>query len=166
MKSKLFVKHWAAGMGCALILGAPPAMSVEGQNPSGTIAIPGKQAVDDRKALFTLIGASFRPIAEILRGNITYNSVDVGKYTTRVTLLTTFLRDAFPESSKLGDTKAKEEVWSNHADFDRRVTDFHDHALALAQVAARFEGNSDAFKAAARTVAQDCKSCHDEYRTK
>ncbi len=166
MKAKIFVKLWAASAGCALLLGASPAMSADAQNASGAPAVPGKQAVDDRKALFTLIGASFRPIAEILRGNITYNSVDVGKYTTRVTLLATFLGDAFPEASQLGDTRAKAEVWSNRADFDRRVTDFHDHALSLAQLAARFEGNTDAFKAAARTVAQDCKSCHDQYRNK
>jgi cytochrome c556 len=162
----MFTKRWAASAGCALLLGLPVALSAQTQNAAGAPAVPGRQAIDDRKALFTLIGGSFRPIAEILRGNATYDSVDVGKYTTRVTLLSTFVSDAFPDASKLGDTQAKAEIWSNRADFDRRVKEFHDHALALAQVAARLEGNSDAFKAAARTVTQDCKGCHDQYRSK
>ncbi len=92
--------------------------------------------------------------------------MNVGKYATRVSFLTTFLSDAFPEVSKIGDTRAKAQIWSQRADFDRKVKEFHDHALALSEVAARPEGNSDAFKSAARAVAQDCKSCHDDYRNK
>lgn len=36
----------------------------------------------------TLIGNNFRPIAEILRSNSTYESVDVTKYSARVAFLT------------------------------------------------------------------------------
>jgi len=125
-----------------------------------------KQAIENRKAVFTLIGNNFKPIGEILRGNSTYESVEVGKYATRVTFLTGLLVEAFPEVSKTGDTQAKPEIWSNRADFDKRLKDFGDHASALSQVVAQGGGNSDAFKAAARAVAQDCKGCHDNYRSK
>jgi len=125
-----------------------------------------RQAIENRKAVFTLIGNNFRPIAEILRGNATYESVDVGKYSTRVAFLTNLLPEAFPDVSKSGDTQAKPEVWSSRPDFDKRAKDFSDHALALSRVVAQGGGNSDAFKAAARAVAQDCKGCHDNYRSK
>ena len=123
-----------------------------------------RQAIENRKAVFTLIGNSFRPIAEILRGNATYESVDVSKYSTRVTFLTSLLPEAFPDVSKSGDTQAKPEVWSSRADFDKRVKEFSDHTGVLSRVIAQGGGNSDAFKAAARAVAQDCKGCHDNYR--
>ena len=65
-----------------------------------------------------------------------------------------------------GDTQARAEVWSNRADFDKRVKDFGAHAATLAQLVSQGGGNTDAFKNAARAVAQDCKGCHDTYQSK
>jgi cytochrome c556 len=150
----------------ALFLAAPLASVVVAQTPPAPTPNPVKQSIDNRKAVFTLIGNNFRPIAEILRGNSTYESVDVSKYGTRVAFLTSLLPEAFPDISKSGDTQAKPEVWSSRPDFDKRVKDFSDHAVALSHVIAQGGGNNDAFKAAAKAVAQDCKGCHDNYRSK
>ena len=125
-----------------------------------------RQTIENRKAVFTLIGNNFRPIAEVLRGNSTYESVDVSKYSARVAFLANFLAEAFPDVSKSGDTQAKPEVWASRPDFDKRVRDFSDHVVVLSRVVAQGGGNSEAFKAAARAVAQDCKGCHDNYRNK
>jgi cytochrome c556 len=152
--------------GIALVLAAPFASMTVAQTAPAPAPNPVKQAIDNRKAVFTLIGNNFRPIAEILRGNSTYESVDVSKYGTRVAFLTSLLPEAFPDISKSGDTQAKPEVWSSRADFDKRVKDFSDHAIALSHVIAQGGGNNDAFKAAAKAVAQDCKGCHDNYRSK
>jgi cytochrome c556 len=152
--------------GFALFCAAPFASMVVAQTAPEPAPNLARQAIENRQAVFTLIGNNFRPIAEILRGNSTYESVDVSKYSARVTFLTNLLPEAFPEVSKSGDTKAKHEVWSSRPDFDKRVKDFSDHATALSQVVAQGKGNSDAFKTAARAVAQDCKGCHDNYRNK
>ena len=154
--------------GCAFILATALGSAVLAQTAPAPAPPPNlaKQAIENRKAVFTLIGNNFKPIGEILRGNSTYESVEVGKYVTRVSFLTGFLVEAFPEVSKSGDTQAKSEIWSNRTDFDKRVKDFGDHASALSQVVAQGGGNSDAFKTAARAVAQDCKGCHDNYRNK
>jgi cytochrome c556 len=125
-----------------------------------------RQAIENRKAVFTLIGNNFRPVGEILKGTATYESVDVGKLTARVAFLTGLLPEAFPDISQTGDTQAKPEIWSSRADFDRRLSEFAQHAAALSQLAGQHSGNSDAFKAAARAVVQDCKGCHDSYRNK
>jgi cytochrome c556 len=125
-----------------------------------------KQAIENRKAVFTLIGNNFRPVAEILRGNLKYESVDVSKYVSRVSSLATFVDDAFPEASKTGDTQAKPEIWSDHDAFTKRIKDFQAHAHALSQLVTAGGGDSEAFKAAARAVVQDCKGCHDNYRSK
>jgi cytochrome c556 len=152
--------------GCTFILATTFAAGALAQTAPAPPPNLAKQAIENRKAVFTLVGNNFKPIGEILRGNSTFESVDVGKYATRVAFLTGLLVEAFPEVSKTGDTQAKPEIWSNRADFDKRVKDFSDHASALSQVVAQGGGNSDAFKTAARAVAQDCKGCHDNYRNK
>jgi cytochrome c556 len=152
--------------GFGLILAVPFASMIVAQTAPEPPPNLARQAIENRKAVFTLIGNNFRPIAEILRGNATYESADVSKYSTRVAFLTNLLPEAFPDVSKSGDTQAKPEVWSSRPDFDKRVKDFSDHAVGLSRVIAQGGGNSDAFKAAARAVAQDCKGCHDNYRSK
>lgn len=161
---KRLATHWAVTVSGALILAAPLAAVVaQTAPPPANLA---KQAIENRKAVFTLIGSNFKPVGEILRGSSAYESIDVDKYAARVAFLSGFLADAFPEISQSGDTQAKAEIWSNRADFDKRLKDFAQHATALSQVVGQHSGNSDAFKTAARAVAQDCKGCHDNYRNK
>lgn len=88
----------------------------------------------------------------MLQGRATYESIDVPKSASRVAFLAGLLNEAFPDNSASGDTKARPEIWSNRADFDKRVKDFQDHSAALVRVAAREKSGSDAFKAAAAAV--------------
>ncbi|MDB5978752.1 MAG: cytochrome c prime [Nevskia sp.] len=127
---------------------------------------PALQAINVRKAIFTLIGSNFRPVGEVLQGRATYESVDLPKSANRVAFLAGLLNDAFPDNSAVGDTKARPEIWSNRADFDKRVKDFQDHSAALVQVAAGEKSGSDAFRAGAAAVGQDCKGCHENYKVK
>ena len=87
---------------------------------------PGKQAIAVRKAAFTLIGASFKPLGDVAKGTTEYNQADAEKRAKRIVMLGEFLDGAFPESSNLGepDTKAKAEVWTQRADFDKRLKEF------------------------------------------
>lgn len=154
----------APRVSCTLLLGSLLCSAAQGQDPSAPPPNLAKQEIDNRKAVFTLIGRNFKPIGEILRG-APYALVDANKFATRVAFLTGLLPEAFPDNSRIGDTRATPEVWSNRADFNKRLKDFGDHAVALSRLA-QGGGGLDAFKDAARTVAQDCKGCHDNYRTK
>lgn len=154
----------AARVSCTLLLGSLLCSAAQGQDPNAPPANLAKQAIDNRKAIFTLIGSNFRPIGEILRGT-PYELVDVNKFASRVAFLSGLLPEAFADNSRTGDTRAAPEVWSNRADFNKRLKNFGDHAVALSQLV-QGGGDLDAFKSAARTVAQDCKGCHDTYRTK
>lgn len=152
------------GARALLLLTVASALSVSSaQTPP---ANPVKLAIENRKAVFTLIGNNFRPIGEILRGNAAYSSVDVTKYVARVSFLATLVTDAFPDGSGTGDTQAKPEIWSDRVAFKKRIKDFQEHSLALSKLVAVGGGDNDAFKAAARAVGQDCKGCHDNYRNK
>lgn len=129
---------------------------------------PGKQAVAVRKAAYTLIANSFKPLGDAAQGKAEYNQADIQKRANRIVMLTEFLDGAFPEASNLGepDTKAKADVWTNKAEFDKKLKDFQEHAAALAKVAATEKTASDAFKEAFGNLAKDCKGCHESFKTK
>ncbi len=154
----------------ALLLTAGLALSAAAQTPSVVPAAapssPASQAIAVRKAVYTLIGANFRPIGDALKGTATYDSAELVRRATRVAYFAGLSQEAFPDGSSNGDTKAKPEIWTNRTDFDKKLKDFQTHAQALIQVAANEAPSSDAFKAAAGAVGQDCKGCHDNYRAK
>ena len=127
---------------------------------------PARQAVDARRATFTLIGANFRPLGAILKGAAQADSAEVNKRATRLAFLAGLLDEDFPDVSNLGqpDTKAKAEIWSDRADFDKKLKSFQTDVAALVQVSGDGKGSADVVKAAIATVGQDCKACHDRYR--
>ncbi len=129
---------------------------------------PAKQAIAVRKAAFTLIGNSFKPIGDASQGKAEYNQADIQKRANRIEVLSEFLDTSFPEVSNLGepDTKARVEIWTKKAEFDKQLKDFQTHAANLVKVAATEKTASDAFKEAAGAVAKDCKGCHENFKIK
>jgi cytochrome c556 len=151
----------------AALLSAGVVFQAISQPAPGTLS-PGRKAIDVRKAVFTLIASNFQLTGGILKGTTPYDAAAEQKAVGRVAFLSDFLNDAFPDISNLGDpeTKAKADIWTNRAVFDKKLKDFQAHASALQQVTATETSASDAFKTAANAVAQDCKSCHDDFRAK
>ena len=145
----------------------PPAAGAVAPTPTPAVSAA-RQAIDVRKAVYTLIQNNFRPLGEVLKGNVGYDVANVQKQITRIAFLTGLLDEAFPDISNVGepDTKAKSDVWSNHAEFVQKLNDFQLHVAKLEQVNATEKSATDTFKAAVTAVAQDCKGCHDTYRVK
>jgi len=143
-------------------------LSAHSQTPPAGGLNAARQAVDERKAIYKLIGANFKPIGNILKGSAQYDATTIQKSIDRVVFLSGLLDEAFPENSNLGDpeTKAKADIWTNRADFEKKEKSFQTHALALQKVNETDKGATDSFKTAANAVAQDCKACHDDYRLK
>ncbi|WP_026607179.1 c-type cytochrome [Methylocapsa acidiphila] len=148
------------------------ALSAQSQTPpagaAGSGPSPARQAIESRKAVFTLIGNNFRLIGNVLKGAAPYDAAAVQKSISRLVFLADLIGDSFPEISNIGepDTKAKLDIWTNRADFDKKVKEFQTHLASLQQVASAEAGPTDAFKTAATAVAQDCKGCHDDYKAK
>jgi cytochrome c556 len=57
-------------------------------------------------------------------------------------------------------------IWSNRKDFDQIVADLTTHTKTLAEVAENSSSAGDEFKAAVAAVGNDCKTCHDKFRSK
>jgi len=129
----------------------------------------GRQTIEERKSAFKLIGANFRPLGNILKGTAQYDATVVDKAISRTAFLTGLLDEtAFTEASNLGDpeTKAKADIWTKRAEFDKRLKDFQAHFQKLKATNDTDKDATEAFKTALNTVAQDCKSCHDDFRVK
>jgi cytochrome c556 len=164
----------ATGAGGALVAHAQtapapaPAPAATAAAPAAGGANAARQAVDVRKSIFKLIGANFRPLGALLKDGGQYDAADASKRITRVVFLSGLLNEAFPDISNIGepDTKAKPEVWTKHAEFEKSLKDFQDHLVALADVNEKEKGLTEPFKTALGAVAQDCKSCHDEFKLK
>lgn len=169
------MKFRSAWSTCALMMGATLALSAAAQNApagggggggGGGRANPAEQAIEYRKALFTVLARNWAPIAGVMQGRAEYNAAAVAKNADRVAMLAGIVGEVFPETSKDGNTKAKPEAWTDKAGFAKAVKDMEDSSAALAALVKKDNTNSAAFKAAATKVADSCKGCHDGYRAK
>jgi cytochrome c556 len=141
---------------------APPA-------PAGASGpSPTKQAVENRRAAYTLIGNSFRYFGAVAKGAAAYDEAEATKRAARIALLSAVPAENFPEGSNVGEpeSKAKADIWSNRADFDKKLKDFQAHAAELVEVNAKEKGATETLKAAVAALGQDCKGCHDSYKAK
>lgn len=138
------------------------------QQAAAPEANPARKAIEVRKAVFTLIANNFKPIGDTLQGKAQYDAAEIQKRAARVAFLADFIGEGFPEVSNTGlpDTKAKPEIWTDRAGFDKKVADFREHTATLAKLSATEKTASDAFKTAAAAVGQDCKGCHEAYKVK
>jgi cytochrome c556 len=160
--------HRTVAATATLLLSIGYMLSANSQTPVAGGLNAARQAVDERKAIYKLIGANFKPIGNVLKGAAQYDAETIQKSIDRVVFLSGLLDEAFPESSNLGDpeTKAKADVWTNRVDFEKKEKDFQADALALQKVNETEKGATESFKVAAAAVGQDCKACHDNFRVK
>lgn len=155
----------------ALLISGTIIATAQAQSPQPAPPAPpsaSKQAVENRRASYTLIGNYFRWFGGVAKGAIPYDEAEAAKRATRIAFLSGIIEDAFPEGSNVGEpeSKAKSDVWSNHADFEKKLKDFETHAQALVETNAKEKGPTEAFKAAVATLASDCKGCHETYKVK
>jgi cytochrome c556 len=127
-----------------------------------------KQAVENRKAAFTLVGNYFRYFGAVAKGNAPYDEAEATKRAARIAVLAGVVEESFPEGSNPGEpeSKAKADVWSNRAEFDKKLKAFQADAQALIEVNGKEKGATDAWKASVAALAQDCKGCHETYKVK
>lgn len=155
-------------MTVAIVVGGAIASASAQNAPPPAPPSASKQAVENRKAAFTLIGNYFRYFGAVAKGNAPYDEAEATKRAARIAFLAGIVEDAFPEGSNPGepDSKAKADVWSNRAEFDRKLKSFQADAQALVDVNGKEKNANDAWKASVAALAQDCKGCHETYKIK
>lgn len=152
-------KVWRAA-GAALVLAGAAQISLA-QSPT-----PAERAIEYRQAVFKVVAGNFGPLAQNAQGKLELQPGAARKYAERLAAIAEFPRDAFPDISREGKTKAKPEIWTDRAEFDKLLNDFGAAAKALAAVTANASANPEDFKAAVGAVGNSCKGCHDKFREK
>ncbi len=125
-----------------------------------------ERAIEYRQALYKVISGNFGPLAQSAQGKIELAPAVARKYAERLASLADFTRDAFPDVSREGKTRALPAIWAERAEFDRLIYDLNTRAKALAAVTASADATPEDFQAAVGAVGDACKSCHTRFREK
>jgi len=139
----------------------PPA---PGAAPAGPT--PAERAIEYRQAVFKIVAGNFGPLSQVAQGKAEFKPDVAAKQATRLSQIATFVGDAHPDISKEGKTRALPAIWSNRKEFDQIAADFAAHTKTLAEVVENSSSAGDELKAAVAAVGNDCKACHDKFRSK
>jgi len=129
-------------------------------------ATPAEKAIEYRQAVFKVVAGNFGPLAQSAQGKVELQPAAARQYAERLSEISQFARDAFPDISREGKTRAKPEIWSERAEFDKLLKDLTDATKSLAGVTANAAAKPEEFKAAVGAVGNACKGCHDRFREK
>jgi cytochrome c556 len=124
-----------------------------------------EDAVDYRKAAFTVMGSHFGRIGAMVQGKVPYDGAAAAANADIVLQMSKLPFAGFVEGTS-GTTKGtpKATVWTERAKFDDAAKKMQD-AVANLAVAAK-ANNPDTLKTAFGAAGGACKSCHDDYRNK
>jgi cytochrome c556 len=134
--------------------------------PAPAAPTPAERAIEYRQAVYKIVAGNFQPLAQIAQGKAEFKAEAATKNAQHLAQIATFVGDAYPDISKEGKTRALPAVWTNRAEFDAIVKDFVTHTKTLSDVVENSSSAGDELKAAVAAVGNDCKSCHDKFRSK
>lgn len=118
-----------------------------------------------RKAAYSLMNYSFGNVSAMAEGKRPFNKEEATRNAELLATLATVPKGFFGEGTdKVGETRAKPEIWTNRADFDAKMEKMVTEAGKLAQ--ATRSGDMAAIRKAVHDVDSACSACHDDYRVK
>lgn len=122
-----------------------------------------EQAVKYRQSVMALQNAHLSRLFAMTSGRVPFDAKLADENIEIVAMMNRLPFVAFIEGSeKVGNTRAKPEVWTEKDKFAAAAAKSQEDVLKL--VAAGKTGNLDQIKAATSAVGQSCKACHDVYQ--
>lgn len=120
-------------------------------------------AADDpahmRHEAMETVQESFKPLRAIAVKEAPFDAAVVKKSASTILEKLKEAHGLFPEGSGGGDSRAKAEIWSDRAGFDKAMQEAQDAAGAMAAVT-----EEAAYVGAMKALGSSCKGCHDKYR--
>ncbi len=123
-----------------------------------------QDAIKYRQAAFTIMATHFGRVGAMVSGKAPWDAKAAQDNIKTAVAVHNLAFAGFVPGSDQGATKAKPEVWSNSADFEKKRAAMSEAMTKLGS--AGQNGNQDAIKTAFGAVGQACKACHDDYRAK
>lgn len=133
-------------------------------NPIGLIEA--RQIVKERRAVFILIQRNFKLMIDTVKGKREFDKAQLSAAARQMQSISTMLPELFPAGSNPGkpQSNATEAVWNKHDMFMRNLQHYLEMTSQLANNAESMDKN--AFKAAVMKLGQECKQCHNEFKSK
>jgi cytochrome c556 len=142
----------------ALVLAATavPVLAQQAMKPEDQIKM--------RKSTMDLIGYNFGSLSAMAEGKKPFDKEEAERNADLVSRLVVLPKRFFGEGTDLeGKTKAKPEIWTHRADFDKKMEALATEAAKLPAVAA---ADTEDFKKQVSATGKACKSCHDDFKAK
>ncbi len=162
-------RRLALGAAVLLVAGAYGVASAQTPPPAPAAPrapTPAERAIEYRQAVYKVVAGNFGPLSQVAQGKADFKGDVATKQATRLAQIATFVGDAYPDISKEGKTRALPAIWSNRKEFDQIVQDFVTHTKTLSEVVENSSSAGEELKTAVAAVGNDCKSCHDKFRSK
>lgn len=121
-----------------------------------------EQSIKHRKAAFTLMSTYFSRLLQTVEGDRPFDKALVAADAKTVALLAHLPWEGFVPGSESGDTKAKEDIWFEEAQFKKLADELQFKSAALAKVAE--SGDLKAIKTAFNATRDTCNACHKAFR--
>lgn len=124
---------------------------------------PIKSAIHARKSAFTLIAVNVGKMGAMAKGKIPFDKDEFTLRAVNLEALSKMPWEFFIPNSQKG-SEAKPAVWEKADDFKSKREVFEMKVADLAK--ASRSGDENAMKLKFRKVANTCKACHKEYKSK
>lgn len=122
-----------------------------------------EDAVKYRQSALSLMAAHNGRIGAMVNGRVPFDAKVAAENAELVATLAKLPWAAFgPGTDKVGNTKAKPEIWTEQAKFKEAADKLVAESAKLS--AAAKTGNLEAIKTAFAANAATCKACHDAFR--
>ena len=130
--------------------------------PAGALVAQELPIVKQRQALMKNNGDQAGIAGKMVKGETDWDGAAAAAAMAKVAANADELSALFPQGTETGfDTKVLPVIWEAKDDFNQRLTQLHERALAAEQAAA---GDLDAFRPAFTQLLDTCNGCHDKFR--
>jgi len=119
-------------------------------------------AIKYRQSAMSLQGNHMGRLFAMINGQVPFDAKVAAENIEITAALNRLQFSAFIDGSDKGNTRAKPEIWAEKDKWAAAVKKSEEDVAKLS--AAGKTGNLDQIKAAAGTVGQSCKACHDAYQ--
>jgi cytochrome c556 len=151
------MKRWLVA--AAAVLGVSGIAWAQG----GTVSFTPDQVIAARQAGYDLMYGDVGGMKAAAENNL--NVKDSKDAADAVVSWSRVIPTLFPDGTQQGhDTKAKPNIWSDRAGFEKDAANLTDQATRLAQLADA--GDKAGFAKQLKATAGACKTCHDTYKAR
>jgi len=123
------------------------------------VAVAADDPAHMRHQAMETVQESFKPLRAIAVKEAPFDAAVVKQSATTILEKLKEAHGLFPEGSGGGESRAKPEIWSDRAGFDKAMQEAQDAAAAMAAVS-----DESAYVGAMKALGSSCKGCHDKYR--